>query len=237
AVDTSGTVYHANCTNTTTLPTSASVWSATKKTSGTDHASWKFDFGLSGMKAAFDINDDTFCAPAVVTLTNNSYGALSYRWDFGDGSPASALHSPPPHTYAAEGVYRIRLFTYNTGMCAAIDSQVRTVRIYELDTVKLAPPGPLVICGRDSTRMKVKPQWTIRVVPESGVRYGATGGTEIVFFPDTTTAYEVFAARNSPCSTPPADTIRFTIVRDTSTVGHLPPITDMALCAGDTAIY
>src|SRR5690606_3003205 len=79
--------------------------------------------------------------------------------------------------------------------------------------------------------------WTIRVVPESGVRYGATGGTEIVFFPDTTTAYEVFAARNSPCSTPPADTIRFNIVRDTSTVGHLPPITDMALCAGDTSIY
>jgi len=43
-------------------------------------------------------------APLVVNFENNSEGAQSYLWDFGDGSPASTL-SNPTHTYTANGIY------------------------------------------------------------------------------------------------------------------------------------
>jgi len=50
--------------------------------------------------------------PLLVRLTNNSIGATSYTWYFGDGNTSTALN--PTHTYAATGNYSIKLVTYNS---------------------------------------------------------------------------------------------------------------------------
>lgn len=235
-LDPSGTVYHSVCTDKNGQPTNPSVWSPTRKTGGFDIASWKFDFQLSGMKAAFDIGPDTVCAPATIRFNNTSAGALSYLWDFGDGSATSTVHAPPPHTYVAPGVYHIKLYTYNITSCTTIDSVIHTIHVFDRDTVKLIP-GPLTICGKDSSIIKVKPGWNLTVSPSHGVRYQPTGGTEIVFQPDTKTSYVVTASSYGPCHIPPSDTIRFTIIRDTAVVDHLNPMTDTFLCNRDTALY
>ena len=46
-----------------------------------------------------------------VTFTNNSTGADSYLWDFGDGN--TSTDSDPIHTYAAEGDYNVTLTATN----------------------------------------------------------------------------------------------------------------------------
>lgn len=52
------------------------------------------------------------CAPAEVTFTNLSVNAVSYLWDFGDGSPTSSLVNPV-HTYTAAGIYDVTLIAFN----------------------------------------------------------------------------------------------------------------------------
>lgn len=45
-------------------------------------------------------------------FTNNSQGAVSYLWNFGDGATSTA--SQPSHTYAMPGFYTVTLTTTNT---------------------------------------------------------------------------------------------------------------------------
>ena len=46
-------------------------------------------------------------APLSVTFTDQSIGATSWRWDFGDGTNSTAEN--PIHTYSAAGTYTVRL--------------------------------------------------------------------------------------------------------------------------------
>lgn len=235
-MDPAGIVYHSICTPSALLPTSSGVWSSKKKTSGYDIASWKFDFQQVGMAAGFNIGiKDTFCAPATVTINNTSYGALSYLWDFGDGSATSALAAPPPHLYPNAGTYRIKLYTYNATSCVTIDSAFQMVYVFDPEYVDLKPPSPLIICSGDSARMKVKAHWKITVLPNTYTSYNA-GDTVISFYPDSTADYQVYATLVTPCNTS-TDSIKFTIVRDDKMIGHLESLPDKSLCKGDTAVY
>lgn len=47
-----------------------------------------------------------------VTFENSSKYATSYLWDFGDNTTSTERH-PEPHTYAMDGIYDIKLITYN----------------------------------------------------------------------------------------------------------------------------
>ena len=50
------------------------------------------------------------------SLTNATYGAISYSWDFGDGSPTSGLQAPT-HSYTSLGTYNVTLNVTN-GPCS-----------------------------------------------------------------------------------------------------------------------
>lgn len=47
-------------------------------------------------------------APLTVNFTDQSIGGLTYRWDFGDGSPISSAQNPS-HTYTQDGDYDVCL--------------------------------------------------------------------------------------------------------------------------------
>jgi gliding motility-associated-like protein len=61
---------------------------------------------------------DTVCLGTAVTFANSDNGtsALTYYWDFGDGTPTSSL-SGPSHTYAAPGVYTVTHIVHDQVPC------------------------------------------------------------------------------------------------------------------------
>ncbi|OQP64677.1 hypothetical protein A3860_18115 [Niastella vici] len=67
-------------------------------------------------KFGYKINCGSLTVPfSDSSRTDPSYGAISYSWDFGDGSPTSALTNPS-HLYNAYGIYTVKLSVTN-GTC------------------------------------------------------------------------------------------------------------------------
>lgn len=66
----------------------------------------------------------------VVSFENNSLGATSYLWDFGDNSGSSAL-SNPSHDYASAGfgMFGVTLYAYSALGC--VDSAFASIQIIE----------------------------------------------------------------------------------------------------------
>ncbi|MBL0309713.1 MAG: PKD domain-containing protein [Bacteroidetes bacterium] len=62
-------------------------------------------------------------APLDVNFSNKSTKANTYSWDFGDGSPSSALVNPS-HTYEDNDTFRIVLHAYSGSGC--VDSAAKT---------------------------------------------------------------------------------------------------------------
>lgn len=127
--DRRGRVYQsvcAGCQNNDDFPTSPGAWSATNNSAGCNNGVLKFDFDAALVIAAF-LAADTVCAPGGLAFTNQSIGAASYAWDFGDGSTSTA--STPGHTYAAPGTYTIRLIARNDNACNLADTAFREVTI------------------------------------------------------------------------------------------------------------
>lgn len=67
------------------------------------------------------------CDNYAVFFENTSSGAMTYAWDFGDGS-AESNEVTPTHTYADTGTYEVKL-TINRGTTCP-DSIVRLVKVY-----------------------------------------------------------------------------------------------------------
>lgn len=73
--------------------------------------------------AQFDAPNPTSCSvPHTVSFTNTTTGAVSYQWNFGDGTTATA--SNPTHTYSAFGNYTVTLIATNAYGCS--DTLVKT---------------------------------------------------------------------------------------------------------------
>ena len=56
------------------------------------------------------------CAPSLVNFVNQSSGATSWKWDFGDGT-TSTLESPS-HIYHLPGVYTVTLISFSAEGCS-----------------------------------------------------------------------------------------------------------------------
>lgn len=65
---------------------------------------------------SFNTNDTAACkAPHTVSFSNNSTGAGSYTWDFGDGNTSNLAN--PTHTYTTAGSYTVTLIATTANGC------------------------------------------------------------------------------------------------------------------------
>lgn len=64
--------------------------------------------------------------PRKITFTNTSLNALTYSWNFGDGSPVST-EKAPTYTYAAAGTYTVTLTA--TGITGSADAVKKTTTL------------------------------------------------------------------------------------------------------------
>jgi PKD repeat protein len=57
--------------------------------------------------ASFTTNSTFSRAPTLVEFTNTSKNAISYKWEFGDGT--TSMEISPKHVYTAGGTYNVKL--------------------------------------------------------------------------------------------------------------------------------
>jgi gliding motility-associated-like protein len=92
---------------------------------------------------AFTGIDSGKCSPPSVVNFNNTTGATSYVWDFGDGSSTST-QANPSHTYTQYGTYSVTLVATNGAGC--IDTLVKKNYIQIKKPIVTLPSLPLKGC-------------------------------------------------------------------------------------------
>lgn len=82
--------------------------------------------------AAFTADKTIGCPNLEVKFANKSAGAVSYQWDFGDGSSPSNLIEPT-HVYKNSGIYTVKLTAFNSQGCSFTSTLTNYIEI-------VAPP-------------------------------------------------------------------------------------------------
>ncbi|WP_222166037.1 gliding motility-associated C-terminal domain-containing protein [Edaphocola aurantiacus] len=78
------------------------------------------------------IPDISACVHAAVDFPDSSSNAISYQWDFGDGTQATT--SPTSHVYTQSGTYTARLIVGNPNTCNKFDTIYVTVTVHSTPT-------------------------------------------------------------------------------------------------------
>lgn len=135
--DRNGVVYQAICgaCGGGSFPTTAGVYKPTNGSSNCNLVALKIAMNLGRVKSQFSISPNKICVGESITFTNTSSNAVSYEWDFGDGSPTFTGAAPPPKVYNTAGTFIIRLIAVNPSACNIRDttSIVLTVSNNKID--------------------------------------------------------------------------------------------------------
>lgn len=112
------------------MPTTPGAVYQTNLSPRCSNTSLKLDFQISyAVDSKFDVNPTLGCKPMMVQVTDHSYNALKYFWDFGDGTTDTTKN--PSHTYTSPGKYRIKQVISNPSACNFSDSFFRTVEVID----------------------------------------------------------------------------------------------------------
>ncbi len=87
------------------------------------------DCGLQVISSFFA--PSILCNDYTVSFTNQSSGAISYRWYFGDGDSSSIQN--PTHTYSDTGHYTVKLVSNPGEVCSNTYSQEVSIQIKRVD--------------------------------------------------------------------------------------------------------
>jgi len=90
--------------------------------------------------AAFSSNVTSGCAPLLVQFNNQSTGATSYYWDF--GNLGSSTQVSPQTTYTTPGTYTVTLIAYNGPNSNTI---THTITVYDNPVVSFSA-SPTTVC-------------------------------------------------------------------------------------------
>lgn len=115
------------------MPTTPGAVYETNLSPRCSNTSFKLDFQISyAVEAKFDVTPTLGCNPMKVQITDHSFNAKVYKWDFGDGNTDTVKN--PSHTYTKPGKYRIKLEISNPNACNFSDSFFRTVEVIDKTT-------------------------------------------------------------------------------------------------------
>jgi len=130
---------------------------------------------LSPISPMVDVPDFAFnnvCVGDSVNFTDNSIansGTLtSWLWDFGDGTPTSALQNPA-HMYTSPGTYTVNLTIYTSYPCSSNVSQ--TVVVSQIPTSTFTTVSP--VCNGGNTTIT----YNGNASPSATYTWGFDGGT------------------------------------------------------------
>ncbi|WP_162276847.1 PKD domain-containing protein [Mucilaginibacter pedocola] len=117
---------------------------------GKDSSSYKIVVYPNSVKANLVVNGDNKfgCAPFAVKFDNNSTGANTFKYDFGDGNTATTTSAPESvfHTFTRSGTYVVKLTASNG---CSTQSTTQTITVIAQPAVSFNPVK-LEYCVRDS---------------------------------------------------------------------------------------
>ena len=146
--DASGVIYQAICANckqqgdviTRPFPTTPGSWAETNPASSSARCNLgmvKIEMDFAGVRAAPQslidgVPRDTIgCIPLTVDFTDTVQNAITYEWDFGDGSPRVTTTYPnvnTQHIYNNVGVYRVMQIAIDSSTCNIRDTAFLTIK-------------------------------------------------------------------------------------------------------------
>jgi gliding motility-associated-like protein len=156
--DQSGVIYQAICANCLELdpgavfPTTPGAWATTNRTSPNaggrcNLALVKIAFNLAGVKAGIlsTINgvprDSSGCVPLTVDFSDTIQNAVSYEWNFGDGSPQiKTTTASTSHVFNSIGSYTVMLVAIDSSTCNIRDTSYVHIRVGDIKaTIDFTP--------------------------------------------------------------------------------------------------
>lgn len=153
--DKNGVIYQAicaSCGNTLPFPTTPGAWSSRKGAGSCNLAMVKIDFDLSGVRSGIQSvidgrpRDTSGCVPLTVEFRDTVRNAVSYEWNFGDGSPTVKTTAPTTtHQFTNIGIYRVSLIAIDSTTCNLRDTSYLNIKVGDLkaeldfNSVKLNP--------------------------------------------------------------------------------------------------
>jgi gliding motility-associated-like protein len=165
--DPNGVIYQAICASCNTyapFPTTADSWAPQKPGSPANPvncnlAMVKIEFDLAGVSAGVQstidgrVRDTSGCVPLTVQFRDTVLRAVSYEWNFGDGTPTVAtVNSTINHTFTNIGTYRVMLVAIDSVSCNIRDTSYLNIRVGDLQAVLDFNPVKLDPC--DSFRYR-----------------------------------------------------------------------------------
>ena len=140
--DQNGVIYQAicaNCAGGASFPTTPGAWSTTNPAAATGHcnlAMVKIAFNLAGVGSGVESfiegipRDTAGCVPLTVDFVDTLLQAVSYEWNFGDGSPQIKTNTPnATHTYLAVGTYKVMLVAIDSSTCNIRDTSYTNIKV------------------------------------------------------------------------------------------------------------
>jgi gliding motility-associated-like protein len=90
----------------------------------------KIRFNYNGVVAQLKASDTSGCAPLNITFTDEFQNAVSYEYNYGDGSPTVATTVPTTsHTYSTPGIYTMRIIAINLASCNQRDTAYKVIKV------------------------------------------------------------------------------------------------------------
>ncbi|HVZ55084.1 MAG TPA: PKD domain-containing protein [Chitinophagaceae bacterium] len=157
--DQNGVIYQAICGNCEpppakpVFPTTPGVWAPVNGSDYCNLALVKIAFNLAGVGAGLQASingvprDTAGCVPLTVDFKDTIHNAVSYHWDFGDGSPVLTTTVPnTSHTYNAVGFYTVMLVAVDSSTCNISDTAYTHIRVGNNQAVLKMTPVKLNPC-------------------------------------------------------------------------------------------
>ena len=159
--DRNGVIYQAICANCKSFgnvpfPTTPGVWSPNNPTADACNlAMVKIAFNLAGVGSGVQssiegVNGDTTgCVPLTVDFRDTVLNAVSYEWQFGDGSPQQTTTTANiSHTYNAIGTYQVMLVAIDSTSCNVRDTSYMTIKVGDIEAKPAFTTERVLPCDR-----------------------------------------------------------------------------------------
>ncbi len=154
--DANGIIYQAMCANCGggSFPGTPGAWSVTNPAAPSCNLKMiKIALNLAGIQGGVQASingvprDTSGCVPLKVDFTDTLQNAVSYEWDFGDGSPRQTTTTPSlSHTYTNVGNYPVMLIAIDPNTCNIRDTSYTNIRVGSLEALPTFLPEKFGAC-------------------------------------------------------------------------------------------